>query len=168
MIYQDNDMKFIAVLNRKIAPARLLNALGHMSAGLPGLRAVEDFKFLDYVDGDANLHQGISQYPFIVLQAENANQVRVTRSRLIEAGLPFTDFTDTMIGVSAEDQLQKTRARREADLEYFGICTFGPTTLLAPITKRFSLFRFGPEAVAEVAATASALEIPNGKVKEAT
>ena len=32
----ENSMRFIAVLNKKIEPGRLMNALGHMTAGLAG------------------------------------------------------------------------------------------------------------------------------------
>lgn len=143
-MYADNDYKFVAVLNEKIQLPRLLNALGHMAAGLVA-RAPDPagMRFLSYEDADAGLHPAISYYPFIVLVARNSNQIRTLRQNAIEAGLVYNDFVDTMIGTSAEDQLAKTRAAHEAELQYFGICLFGPADVLGGMTRKFSLFKEG-------------------------
>jgi hypothetical protein len=143
-MYADNDYKFVAVLNEKIEMHRLLNALGHMTAGLVSQASdPASMRFLCYKDADGGLHPAISHYPFIVLSARNGNQIRTLRQGAIEAGLVYNDFVATMIGSSAENQLAKTQAAREADLEYFGICLFGPSEVLGGLTRKFSLFKGG-------------------------
>jgi hypothetical protein len=143
-MYSDNELKFTVVLNEKVELPRLLNALGHMTAGLVGqVPDRERMRFLRYEDADGGVHPAISHYPFIILAARNGNQIRVLRQAAIEAGVVYNDFVDTMLGASAEDQLARTRAAREADLTYFGICLFGPAEVLNGMTRKFSLFKGG-------------------------
>ena len=134
--------RFVAVLNRKTDSGKLMNALGHMTAGLVGgYEDVPSMHFLRYEDKDGGKHPNISHYPFIVLQADNGNQIRTLRKAAIEQGIPFTDFTSSMtVGTSFEQQ-ERTRATQEADLEYYGICMFGETEVLKRLTKKYSLYR---------------------------
>lgn len=138
----ENTKRFVAVLNKKIETGRLMNALGHMTAGLAGGYGRQDeMCFLQYEDKDNGKHPNISHFPFIVLQADNSNKIRTVRSEAIRRGIPYTDFTSTMtIGTSAE-QVQSTKLSLELDLEYYGICLFGTTAELKEITGKFSLFR---------------------------
>lgn len=138
----ENAKRFVAVLNKKIEIGRLLNALGHMTAGLAGgYEDRSDLCFLQYRDKDNGAHPNISHYPFIVLKAENSNQIRKVRNEAISRGLPFTDFTSTMIVGTSQAQLDATLAASEPELEYFGICMFGPTEVLREFTGKLSLFR---------------------------
>lgn len=96
MKYQDNQKKFIAVLNKKTSIPRLMNALGHMSIGLPSILK-DDPEFMEYSGQNSEHHATISKYPFIILAAKNSNQLRVLRDKLLQAGLPCNDFLDTMV-----------------------------------------------------------------------
>lgn len=134
--------RFVAVLNKKAELGRLFNALGHMTAGLVGAYDKDnDFYFLEYRDADGGVHPSISHFPFIVLKADNSNQIRTLRISLIEQGLPFNDFTSTMTVGTSEEQQKATYDTPEAELEYFGVCTFGDTETLKTLTKKFQLFR---------------------------
>jgi hypothetical protein len=138
----ENSKRFLAILNEKIELGRLLNALGHMSAGLVGqLGGVSDLCFLEYRDKDGGAHPSISHFPFIVLKAENSNQIRKVRGEALARGLPFTDFTQTMIVGTSAAQLEATAQSPEQELEYFGICLFSETAVLREFTKKFSLFK---------------------------
>lgn len=142
MSHHEQPYRFIAVLNKKIELGRLMNALGHMSAGLPaGYPNSEDMRFLQYKDKDGGSHSNISYFPFIVLQADNSNQIRTVRKEAIARNTPFTDFTHTMIVGTSEEQLEATAHTPEAELEYFGICMFGQTDELREFTKKFSVFK---------------------------
>src|SRR3989338_805043 len=89
--------RFIAILNKKVETGKLMNALGHMTAGLAGGSGASDqMCFLQYEDADGGKHPNISHYPFIVLSADNSNQIRTARNEAIIRGIPFTDFTRTM------------------------------------------------------------------------
>lgn len=138
----ENSKRFIAVLNEKIEIGRLLNALGHMTAGLAGqFSDASELCFLEYRDKDGGIHPSISHFPFIVLKAENSNQIRKVRQEAITRGVPFTDFTRTMTVGTSASQVEATALSPELELEYFGICLFGETAVLREFTKKFSLFK---------------------------
>lgn len=134
--------RFVAVLNKKIETGRLMNALGHMSAGFSVLYPMpHELRFDNYVDKDNGIHPSISDNPFIILSADNSNQIRALRNKLIELKIPFTDFTNTMTVGTFAEQKQRTKETRELELEYFGICFFGEDTQMRELTKKFSLWR---------------------------
>jgi hypothetical protein len=137
----ENAFRFVAVLNKKVDIGKLMNALGHMTAGLAGKVCQQDMHFLDYRDKDGGSHPGISHFPFIVLVADNSNKIRTVRKEAIARGIPFTDFTSTMTLGSSQQQLNATEATPEAELEYYGLCLFGQTEILKEFTGKFSLFK---------------------------
>jgi len=138
----ENSKSFVAVLNRKIEIGRLMNALGHMAVGLAGgFGDPRQMCFLQYEDKDGGAHPNISHFPFIVLRADNSNKIRAVRSEAIKRNIPFTDFASTMVIGTSEEQMRATREAPEAELEYYGICLFGPAAELKEITGKFSLFR---------------------------
>ncbi len=138
----ENEYRFIAILNKKIEIGKLMNALGHMTAGLAGgFEKGEEMGFLQYTDKNGGVHPKISHFPFIILAADNGNQIRTVRNELLTRSIPFTDFTGTMTVGTSQEQVARTAATFEKDLEYYGICVFGKTEELKPFTKKFSLFR---------------------------
>jgi hypothetical protein len=134
--------QFICVVNKKIEVPKLLNALGHMTAGL--MSQYKDdmgaMRFRDFVDKDKTVHPTTSENGFIVLRADNSNQIRTLRNNLIEGGVKFTDFTETMTGGTYVDQQNKFDITSEQDLEYFGICFFMNKEKSRELTKKFSLY----------------------------
>lgn len=138
----EKSFRFVAVLNKKVEAGRLMNALGHMTAGLAGaVGKAEDMYFLEYKDKEGNVHPGISHFPFIVLEADNSNKIRTVRTEAILRNIPFTDFTSTMTVGSSREQVERTTNTSESDLEYWGIVMFGKTSELSEFTKKFSLFK---------------------------
>lgn len=134
--------KFVAVLNKKIPVGNLMNALGHMAAGLAGSYPhKEEMRFDEYYDKDGGEHPSISDNPFIILSADNSNQIRNLRVELINSGINFTDFTSTMTIGTYREQQERTKITPEAELEYYGICFFGPKEILNNLTRKFSLWR---------------------------
>ena len=134
--------KFIAVMNKKIPVGSLMNALGHMAAGLAGgYPNIAEMRFDSYVDQNGGEHKSISDHPFIILSADNGNQIRTFRNALKEAGVHFVDFTDTMTVGTYAEQKERTKNTSEEQLEYYGICMFGDKNVLASLTKKFSLWR---------------------------
>lgn len=134
--------KFVAILNKKIPIGSLLNALGHMAAGLSASYSnIPVMRFDSYVDKDGGAHKSISDHPFIVLSADNSNQIRTLRNESMSAGVHFVDFTSTMTVGTYTEQKERTRNTPEAELEYYGICAFGDAFLLSKFTKKFSLWR---------------------------
>lgn len=142
MPYQPVTHKFVAVLNKKVPTGKLMNALGHMAAGFAACYADQPaLRFDNYRDADGNDHPHISDNPFIILQADNASQLRTLRSALRSAGLAYVDFTSTMTEGTYVEQQERTAKTHEADLDYYGVVTFGDTATLSDLTKKFSLWR---------------------------
>jgi hypothetical protein len=96
--------------------------------------------FVDYLDADGNVHP-VSALSLVVLSARNSNQIRTVRLEAIRAGLPYADFTESMTKDTFVEQMNRTRALREADIDYWGICIFGLKEMIDPITRKFSLWR---------------------------
>lgn len=134
--------RFVAILNKKIETGKLMNALGHMTAGLAGgYGKGNEMCFLQYEDKNGGKHPNISHFPFIVLAADNSNQIRNVRNEAIARHIIFTDFTSTMTVGTSMEQVKKTKETPETELEYWGICLFGPTEIIKEFTKKFSLFQ---------------------------
>ncbi|MBI2334423.1 DUF2000 domain-containing protein [Candidatus Daviesbacteria bacterium] len=136
----ERSKRFVAILNKKVETGKLMNALGHMTAGLAGgFGKGEEMCFLDYKDKDLGAHPNISHFPFIVLKADNSNQIRTVRNEALARGIIFTDFTSTMTVGASQEQQDRTKETPEAELEYWGICLFGNTAILREFTGKFSL-----------------------------
>jgi len=134
--------KFVAVLNEKIPVGNLMNALAHMAAGLVGAYPnISGMRFDSYFDKDGGDHRSISDHPFIILKAENSNQIRNLRLELIANNIHFVDFTNTMTVGTSQEQKDGTKQTPELELEYYGISMFGDKVLLSTLTKKFSLWR---------------------------
>jgi hypothetical protein len=134
--------KFVAVLNKKIPAGNLMNALGHMTAGLVGAYPhIPDMRFNSYFDKDGGEHKSISDNPYIILAADNSNKIRTLREELMSAGVAFVDFTSTMTVGTYAEQRDRTADMPEAELEYYGICMFGEKDVLGELTRKFSLWR---------------------------
>jgi hypothetical protein len=131
------------VLNKKIEPGVALNACAHMAATLVA-RADEEtsgqMSFVDYVDANGNVHP-VSALSLVVLSAKNSNQIRTARLEAIRAGVAYVDFTESMTKDTYIEQMERTKATREEDLDYWGICLFGRKEDVDPITRKFSLWR---------------------------
>ena len=142
-MYLDNQNKFVAVLNRKHPTPVLMNALGHITAGLvvnvPDSN--EAFRFLDYRNTAAGMQAKISHYPYIVLSGDNSNQIRTTLCKAVDQGVQNNVFVSSMLGYSAEEQMSKTREAKAEELEYIALVLFGNAAQIDSLTKRFSLYK---------------------------
>jgi hypothetical protein len=142
-MYAENNKKFVLVINEKADAGRSLNAYGHAAVGLVGIIercfAIGDIDFLEYRRSGGATPALLSTYPVIVLRARNGSQLRRLRDEAREAGLPVNYFTDVMNGDSAAAQLDATRTTPVDQQEFIVVGVFGPSHVLAPLTKRFSL-----------------------------
>jgi hypothetical protein len=131
--------KLVAVLNKKIETGKAMNALAHMSIGLANLCKDKDVGVINYEDFDGGAHFA-SKYPYIILRADNSNKIRTLRNALVEKKIPFASFTNAMTIGTWEEQVAKSKATKEMDLEYYGICMFGDKSNLDELTRKFSLW----------------------------
>lgn len=132
--------KLVAVMNEKIEPGILMNALAHICVGFGAALGKENLRLVDYRDLEGGVHPNISEMPFIVLKT-NSNKIRSLRLAAQSHNVFYGDFTDTMtIGTSAE-QIEKTSKIKEADLIYYGIVLYGDWEKVTQLTRKFSLWR---------------------------
>ena len=131
--------KFVAVLNKKIETGKVMNALAHMTVGLVSSHPDKDMGTIDYADKDGGHHLA-SKFPFIILRADNSNKIRTLRNELITKNIPFASFTSAMTVGGWEEQVERSKATPEAELEYYGICMLGEKNQLDELTKKFSLW----------------------------
>lgn len=132
--------KFVAVLNKKIDTGKIMNALAHMTAGLVGSYPnVADLGVINYEDKDGGTHMA-SKHPFIILKADNSNKIRTCRQEAIAKNVAFASFTSAMTVGGYEEQIERSKATPEAELEYYGICLFGEKDVVSELTKKFSLW----------------------------
>ncbi|MCB1181676.1 MAG: DUF2000 domain-containing protein [Chlamydiia bacterium] len=132
--------KLVAVMNEKIEPGILMNALAHICIGFGAHLGAESLRLSNYQDADGNSHPNISERPFIILKT-NSNKIRTLRQAAAEAGIEFSDFTDTMTIGTYVEQLERTKQTKEESLVYYGIVLFGEWDVITQLTKKFSLLK---------------------------
>jgi len=138
---QKYSKKLIAVLNKKVGTAAIMNALAQMVVGLvASIENKDELRLIDYVDADSNSHANISELPFIILKAENSNQLRTLRNMLKEKDIQFVDFPNFIKSIGTFEDPEKSRETKEKDIEYYGIVMFGDWDIVTNITKKFSLW----------------------------
>jgi len=136
--------QFVCVVNKKIDPAKLINAVGHMAAGLVNIHSksgsIPKMRFRDFVDMDKSIHPSISENPFIILRSDNSNKLRTLRNELISNNVLFTDFTNVMVEGNHITQQRVFDKTQEKELEYLGVCFFMNIEQARKLTKKFSLY----------------------------
>jgi len=132
--------KLVAVMNEKIEPGVIMNALAHMCIGFGSDIGKEPLRLTKYIDADEGSHSNISEMPFMILQA-NSNKIRALRQAAIEAEIQYIDFANTMTVGSYLEQIERTKQTKEADLIYYGIVLFGNWDKVSELTRKFSLWK---------------------------
>lgn len=127
-------------MNEKIEPGVIMNALAHMCIGFGAQIGKDPLRLTNYIDADGGSHPNISEMPFMILKA-NSNKIRALRQAALEAGIQFTDFTDTMTIGTYVEQIQRTGQTKDEALVYYGIVLFGDWEKVSELTRKFSLWK---------------------------
>lgn len=134
--------KFVAVLNKKVEIGKVLNVLAHLSISIVAEATpeqIQEMGIVNYSDRDENTHKA-SRNSFVILKADNGNQIRTVRNAAKEKGVLFVDFTNTMQEGTFLEQLGRTKQTPEAELDYYGIVLFGEIDKVSELTRKFSLW----------------------------
>lgn len=132
--------KLVAVMNEKIEPGVIMNALAHMCIGFGSALGKEPLRLANYLDAEGGSHPHISEMPFMILKT-TSNKLRALRIAAQEAGISMSDFTDTMTGGTYSEQIERTKQTKETDLIYYGVVLFGEWEKVSELTRRFSLWK---------------------------
>ena len=136
--------KFVAILSKKVESGKVLNALAHMAVGLGANARPEEREqmgFITYIDKDGTRHPNLSKNSFVILRADNANQIRTVRTQAIEKNITFVDFSAEMQDGTYLEQIERIVQIPEAELDYCGICLFGEIDTVSELTSKFGLWR---------------------------
>lgn len=134
--------KFVAVLNKKVEIGKAVNALAHATLSLVAKATPEQvlqMGVVSFTDKDGNIHEA-SKNSFVILKADNGNQIRTVRNAARERGLLFVDFANTMQEGTYQEQLERTQQTSEAELDYYAIVLFGEIESVSELTRKFSLW----------------------------
>ena len=132
--------KLVAVMNEKIEPGVIMNALAHMCIGFGAEIGIELLLLTNYIDADGESHPNISEMPFMILKA-NSNKIRGVRQTARQKGIKCVDFTNTMTVGTYTEQLERTKQTKEAELIYYGVVLFGDWDEVSELTRKFSLWK---------------------------
>jgi hypothetical protein len=132
--------KLVAVMNEKIEPGIIMNALAHMCIGFGAEIGKEPLRLTNYIDADGGSHPAISEMPFMILKA-NSNKIRTLRQQAQAEGIQFVDFTNTMTIGTYLEQIELTKQTKEEELIYYGIVLFGDWQKVSELTRKFSLWK---------------------------
>lgn len=132
--------KLVAVLNKRVEPGKVMNALAHMCIGLGAKIGEPALRLTDYRDADGGSHPHISELPFIIL-SDTSSKIRKLRQEAIDKNILFNDFTDTMTVGTYREQIERTLQVKEEDFVYFGIVLFGDWDEVTSMTRKCSLWR---------------------------
>jgi hypothetical protein len=136
--------KFVIILNEKSPVGKLLSATGQLAMSIHGDATPEQRTHMDFIPFmNPNGHSLItlSTCSFVVLKG-TANQLQTLYAKAREQGVLSAIFTSTMSfnGVE-EDLIQKTATTPLDQVEPYGVGLFGLVGELAPLTKKFSVFK---------------------------
>jgi hypothetical protein len=132
--------KLVAVMNEKVDPGVIMNALAHMCIGFGSEIGKDPLRLTNYIDGDGGSHPFISEMPFMILKA-NSNKIKGLRQAAIEQGIKFVDFTQTMTIGTYQEQLERTKQTKGDEIIYYGIVLFGDWNKVSELTRKFSLWK---------------------------
>ncbi|MND49313.1 hypothetical protein D3C81_247200 [compost metagenome] len=141
MQYLNNQSKYVVVINKKHSIPTIMNSITHISYGIS--KEINDLSnILNYENSDLGLSAQISEYPFIILETNNSNQLlKLIQTAKDTDGVKLNFFSTSMLGYSAEDQINATKIATLAELDFVSVILFGTKEIVDPLTKKYSLIK---------------------------
>jgi hypothetical protein len=132
---QDFENKISICIRKDLPEWQLLNTAAHIAAYF-GNQLSDKFGTGDYfVTSDKVELPRNTQYGIAMLRADKKDLRRVTR-RAYEAGVQWMGFTQEMLDLLDDNELQTAISKKTADeIEYLGIGLYGSREVLESVTK---------------------------------
>lgn len=131
--------KLVVIVNKDVETAIAMNAVAHASLAMGAMLGKETICLQDYQDASSNSWP-ISGMPYIVLRGKSG-EIRKTIVAAKEQKITQIAFTESMIGGTFQEQLEKIRQVSEENHLYFCVALFGPWDAVSHLTKKLSLFK---------------------------
>ncbi|MBS0655725.1 MAG: DUF2000 family protein [Verrucomicrobia bacterium] len=136
--------KFVIVLNEKSPPGKLLSATGQIAMALYKEATAEEqlqMSFTPLFNPEGNTLITVSTCSFVVLKGTE-KQLLTLYAAAYQQGLRAAIFTSTMSFNGVEENLiEKTATTPLDQTEPYGVGLFGAIEEVAPLTKKFSVFK---------------------------
>ncbi len=138
---QDFSKKIVIVVRKDLEPWQVLNTVGHISAYF-GNQLKDDFGTgASFVSKDNTHHPRNSQYPIVVLSAEEKDLFPLTQE-IKKRNLMTINFIRAMIETTDDSELEKVVSEKnDESLDYLGVGVFGDKNVLKEITGKFKLWK---------------------------
>src|SRR3989338_9835946 len=138
---QDFSKRFAIVVRHDLEPLQITNAIAHIAAKLG--RMAEQFDTGDsFTTKDGLSIPRNSQYPIIVLRAENSGELQLLLAAVQIAKLPHLAFVREMLDLIDDAELEMALSKKTAtEVEYLGIGMFGENQQVKQLTKSFGLWK---------------------------
>lgn len=138
---QDFSKKITIVVRKDLENWQVLNTVGHVSAYF-GNQLKDDFGTGEYyITKDGVNHSRNSQYPIVVLAADQADLYPLIQ-RVRALDLPTINFIRDMIECEDDAELAtRVSVVEDKNLDYLGVGIFGDKDVLKELTKKFKLWK---------------------------
>jgi hypothetical protein len=134
--------RLYVVVDEGLEKGLFANVIAHTAVGLGSTVGANLLEQLPYISQDDVVFNRISRHPFIVLKGKPNKLRELWKSLESAKDIEYVSFIDTMhLGPTAERQIEATRQRSVGDLRILGISLFGTIEKLAPLMKKFSVYK---------------------------
>lgn len=136
-------MKIAMIINKELPIGLIANTAAVLGISL-GKLYPEDIVGADIPDADGNIHKGITAKTIPVLTSSRA-EIKETRDALLkESGSDITviDFSEAAQKcIEYDDYTKVLSGLATADINYMGICLYGPDKKINKLTGNLRLLR---------------------------
>ena len=142
MIDQDLSRRLVILVRKDLIGWQAANTVAHISAYI-GHKLEDLFDTGEFfITADKKEFPRNSQYPIIIKEAENSEQLHSVLMKAREKQLLRHAFICEMIETSSDEEIQKSlTSKPESEVEILGMGIFGLNDDIATLTKKFSLWK---------------------------
>jgi hypothetical protein len=131
--------RYVAIVDKAQPRHRIANAVAHLALGIGHCGLDEGSTYTSFKDKAGNTVAVLTDYPFIILGAKNAGQLRQIHQNAAKLAVPCMAYLANMFVGTPEEQRAQIEASTPEEHEYIGLVLFGDAEVLRQLTKRASL-----------------------------
>lgn len=139
MVYDYKEKKIVAVINKDLSVGLAMNALGHMAFAIGSYSDNLMMGAHKYIDASGNSYNGISKYPFMVLQATQ-EQIEQIAKKSDEKDVTTVKYTQEMFDTDTDDELKEAIMNNSKPVIH-AIVVSGDKKPVNSLTGSFGLYR---------------------------
>lgn len=135
------DKKIVGIIATNVEASVALNVIGHLAIAIGKYSDKEIMGRKELLDKSGIIHQGISQFPFIVTKVKPGKLRKAIETAKSNPNLLVADYPKEMLETRTDDELADAIIKKEEnELEYLGAIIYGDTADVNEITGKFQLW----------------------------